>query len=97
MFHDWTFLDVAVNWKEGSAEIRLRGPAGSSSIRCNGISGLSLSRTMPWGPSESINRAVLRASENPVESHLLIEMQSGDAISISASGIQLPDEARPDG
>ena len=79
---DATIVDLRVDWSAGICELRLRGAirpgAHGGVIRWARITGLAITRAMPWGPSESILE--WKRTDETDE----IVVQSGDSIRVTA-------------
>ncbi len=83
--HDSTLVSVQFIWTEGTCKVALgRGDLPGCLLSFSGVSNLTMSRTLPWGPSRSIN-SITRISNSRFE----IEMQSGDLIQMDASGVSV--------
>ena len=89
--HDCSLTNIRFDWTAALAEFQMVGLEGASLLIAAGVEDLQLSRALPWGPSEWINRA-----EGPVDvgdgiQALRIEMQSGDVITVMARSFKGPD------
>jgi hypothetical protein len=90
---DVTLTGIQFNWEEGDLRIQLRtGERGSpdAQIVATSVRYLDCPRRLPWGHSISVNevRGPLLLARGDT-STLIIEMQSGDCISIEAAGFEL--------
>ena len=83
--HDATLIAVRVDWSDGIciAEIQ-HGTLGKCSLTFSALTNLTLPREKGWGSSVSIN-----SFSAPRTGWYEIEMQSGDCISIAATGMVL--------
>lgn len=83
--HDATLVTVHLVWADGTCIMTIRhSQSPDCTLAFTGVSNLTLPRTQPWGPSQSINSASQR-NKGQYE----IEMQSGDLIKIDASDVKL--------
>lgn len=84
--HDWTLLEIRIDWAASSAVlIALDESSLSRSIFFRGLREFSADRREHWGPSRSINEASWDDSSTDGGVSFKIEMQSGGMISISAA------------
>jgi len=83
-FHDTVLTSIEVNWSEGKCSLTVRAASGTYHLSFAGLTALVMFRSMPWGPSASINE-IREASKSRYE----IEMQSGDTIAITASAHEI--------
>jgi hypothetical protein len=75
--HDWVFLGLEVYWGTGELKLRFRDQSSSQrEIVCSGLKNLSLTRTLEWGMSVSVN--AVEKHDVAGDSSVKIEMQSGD-------------------
>jgi hypothetical protein len=80
--HDMTLEEIDFRWDAGSAAIRFRRHEPPCRLLTfTGVTSLKVSREFPWGPSRSVN-SIRTSSESGFE----IQMQSGDMISVAATG-----------
>lgn len=88
--HDWTLVNIAMDWKMGTTVIELLNPQGEKvSINAIDTAGLNVPRHFEWGASVSVNE--IRESTNSNDNQVLeLEMQSGDIIYLEAKNISLP-------
>jgi len=87
--HDWTFLGVSIDWKGATARLEFNSSSGPKAVTAAGLMDLRVPRSLPWGPSVSVN-----GYDGPTKLHdggysLAIEMQSGDTIELRAEQIQM--------
>ncbi|MDO8388934.1 MAG: hypothetical protein Q7V57_00470 [Actinomycetota bacterium] len=84
--HDATLLSVQADWAQGTAVVVLRvaGQEEPVRVRAVGVTDLRMLRERPWGPSVSVNSARVTGAV------LVIEMQSGDTITIAAQSFEVP-------
>lgn len=83
--HDAVLIAVHMAWENGTCVMTIRHTQlADCTLTFTGVSNLCLSRTQPWGPSQSINSAAQR-SKGQYE----IEMQSGDRVKIEATAVVL--------
>ncbi len=81
--HDATLNNLSLEWQAAVVSLKFRisvfAPE-TATLHAEGVTHLKCSLLMPWGPSSSVNAAILetRASDQL----LTIEMQSGDVIEI---------------
>ena len=84
--HDAVLRLIEVNWESKQCRLRLTAFTTPSSVAqpCvltfDGVTFLSMPHNEPWGPSSSVNTASI------ANGRFRIEMQSGDAIELSATG-----------
>lgn len=79
--HDATLVAIHFVWADGTCIMTVRhGQLSDCTLTFTGVSSLTLPRTQPWGPSQSINSACERNM-----GQYEIELQSGDLIKIDAS------------
>ena len=84
--HDWTLLDISVDWVGGVVELRLLDDYSSERlVRLRGLREIYADRREHWGPSSSINEASWMDRDGADVVSLKIEMQSGGVINISAN------------
>jgi len=89
--HDWTLVDILVRWKEATAVVSLvDGSSAVREIRCAGVNKVSVSRDLPWGPSNSVLEFKGPRSSGGQGMQIVIEMQSGDLVEIVAQSFDLP-------
>lgn len=88
--HDWTLESVHFDWPSAVAELRLVSPLGPATIAAEGVHDLKIPRSMPWGPSRSVNVTDGPTPMGGSLQSLRIEMQSGDVIEIVARTFALP-------
>ena len=82
-FHDASLLRLEVNFESNSAELAIRTQSGHVVLLAEEIRALRLGRDMPWGRSQSINKASIIESSAGV-TELAVELQSGDELRLSA-------------
>jgi hypothetical protein len=88
--HDATLRRIEIGWLNGEASLSVRTDATLRRIVVRSLRELHCSRTMPWGPSESINE--VRGPDRLEHSDLLrleIDMQSGDTIRLVAAEFEM--------
>ena len=88
--HDWTLLDVRLDWAACLAEVRMLDD--HSLPRCivfTGLKEVSVDRRDHWGPSSSINAVSWQGGEACKGVSIRIEMQTGGVISISAAACEI--------
>lgn len=83
--HDWTLAELGVVLQSNQITVLLVGPSQELELHGSGLESMRLDRSMPWGPSASINSAQL-TREGGVDV-LLVELQSGDQMQVRASKI----------
>lgn len=94
--HDWTLLDIRIDWAAGLAELVLLDDCSMQrSVHFRGLCNLSVDRREYWGPSSSINESSWAGRQGESGVCLKIEMQSGGIISISAAAAEFDDAPRP--
>lgn len=83
--HDATLDRVTFYWERGEVELLVRSRE-SSEIRivAQGTARLSITRRLEWGPSCSINQLSVQRTDRDELQTVLIEMQSGDVLTIEA-------------
>lgn len=81
--HDAQLKSVVLDFEQGIITLMLiphdHYPGQPSTIVAEDVTSVSITREQPWGPSASIND-----SEGPEDSRFVIEMQSGDELTITA-------------
>jgi hypothetical protein len=83
--HDAVLIAMHLAWDDGTCVMMIRHTQlADCTLTFTGVSNLTLSRTQPWGPSQSINSASQR-NRGQYE----IEMQSGDCLNVDATGVVL--------
>lgn len=88
--HDWTLLEVKLDWAECAAEIVLLDERSlPRKLSFKGVSRLSVDRREHWGPSSSVNEARWQLDIATGGVCLKIEMQSGGMIEVSATAVEL--------
>lgn len=88
--HDWTLLDIRVDWAGGLAELRLLDECSSERlILFRGLYEINADRREHWGPSSSINEVSWAERDGARAVYLKIEMQSGGMIYISAESCEI--------
>lgn len=94
--HDWTLLDVRIDWAAKSVELVVLDEHSSRrSIRFMGLCEISADRREHWGPSKSINEVSWMGLQGNGGVCLKIEMQSGGMIIISSAVVELDGEPYP--
>jgi hypothetical protein len=88
--HDATLDTLQFDWK--TARLQLRFKIGVEKydfivVEAMDVTYLDCPRLLPWGPSNSVNGAKLERLD--VDHMLEIEMQSGDLLKVSCSGLIL--------
>ncbi|WP_315385727.1 hypothetical protein [uncultured Stenotrophomonas sp.] len=86
--HDWTLLDVRVDWALGTVEIHALDPA--SSVRrlvFESLVDVLIDRREPWGSSNSINEVTWNHDGEALS--VKIELQSGGGVRITAGSCNL--------
>jgi len=85
--HDWSLVSMTFDWKRGVAELTfLTSPENLVYLKAEGVAELDVSRRFPWGKSLSVNE-VRKSITKEMNHRFVIEMQSGDIISIEATNI----------
>ena len=88
--HDWILERVQIAWGEGKVVLELVDTGSAArTIEFTGVTHFEMPRTHPWGPSESINRVRGMVTTPSLGDSVEIEMQSGDIITINATGAVL--------
>lgn len=83
--HDAVFVRAEIAWGEGRAVLELeRLPGVQVLVVAVGLARFEMTRSQPWGPSVSVNRAELRENDENGRA-LEMEMQSGDRIEVTAT------------
>lgn len=75
---------MTCDWADGTASVRLQPSGPEVVIEATGVSRLEVPRRQPWGPSVSVNEAIL------IDRTVRLEMQSGDTLVIEADEIVMP-------
>jgi hypothetical protein len=84
--HDATLLGISVTWADGLVEVTFRVyPNRSVRLLSTGVVNVSVTRSQPWGPSESVNEIRWSDGTGVGLSVVEIEIQSGDSILIEAN------------
>ena len=83
--HDWSLLSITFNWKEGAVDLTFEGETGVVTVHAAGATDLHVPRTEPWGPSETVSRAIGPVAFAAGGRRLQIETHSGDIISVVAN------------
>lgn len=88
--HDAVLIAVHLAWESGACVMTIRHTElADCTLTFTGVSNVALSRTQPWGTSQSINSAAQRN-----KGQYVIEMQSGDCVNVAATGVVLAPLAR---
>lgn len=90
--HDATLTKILVDWDRATCDFYLRlcsDPVTNAAIHVEGLRTLFVPREAPWGQSESINEALISGRQDAHGEALIIEMQSGDRISVAANSIKI--------
>ncbi len=91
--HDCTLKDISFDWSSGKLMFNIdtwdheKNLKKSINLIALEVKSISVPREFPWGPSTSINSAMIEQSKD-VE-NLSIEMQSGDLIRVVCKKIIL--------
>jgi hypothetical protein len=91
--HDWTLKSILYEWKLARVTIvfdNLR--ALDARVVANGVVDLHIPQRREWGPSASVNKLIGPSEMEAGSRRLTIEMQSGDAITITAATFDLPSD-----
>ena len=89
--HDWTLLEICVDWLKGSITATFRNTKSQEvKLIAEGLVDIRIPKMEEWGRSVSVNE--VRGPHKLDNGHqkLTIEMQSGDNIEIIARSIFLP-------
>ena len=87
--HDATLVSIEFIWQEAICKLiiekwsKVQAKSVSVSLEFSGVTNLVIPKQEDWGPSESINKT------NYQNGVCVIEMQSGDQITIAASGYKI--------
>ena len=85
--HDWTLLNIQLDWEEGKLEIRLLDNSSKEQIiSAEGVMNVNIPRHFEWGKSVSVNE-IRALTQHDGKFNLIIQMQSGDEIKLLASKI----------
>jgi hypothetical protein len=87
--HDWTFLAADYDWSSARVTMRFRTAVGDTTLVASEVADLHIPQRCSWGPSASVNGADLSVGTGKDAQTLLIEMQSGDVITIEAAAIEV--------
>jgi len=88
--HDWTLKDISYSWGKKVCLITLkRHELDDAQIICYDPLKVCIPQLNEWGESESVN-LVKGPYEIEGAKELVIEMQSGDEITIKAKRFELP-------
>jgi hypothetical protein len=79
-FHDATLLTIEVRWDAREVVVSVRTAQGPRTIVATGFTNFTCPREDSWGPSKSIME-----TDAPVNGTLVIHMQSGDDLTITAA------------
>jgi hypothetical protein len=85
--HDWTLQSVHYEWELSEATLMFLTHISSQRLVARDVRDLHVPRREEWGPSSSVNK-VEESAEAGVRT-LMVEMQSGDQITISAAEFEL--------
>jgi hypothetical protein len=89
--HDAVLKAVAVDWENGQLTVDVvRVPGGSAQVVCSGMTLLHMTRREEWGPSVFINSVQARQLPDG-QTALVIEIQSGDALEVTAAEVYVTD------
>jgi len=89
--HDWSLIQIHLAWGTGELSIDLIDTSERArTLSASSVSVLEIPRTMPWGPSASINRIEGPDPQGDGTSRVRIHVQSGDSIVIVARAFELP-------
>lgn len=92
MMHDWTLLNLIVDWTKGIATITFRNSQSQKVfLVAEGLSDFRVPRREEWGESASVNEVEGPKKLHNGNMHFSIEMQSGDKIELEAQSIFLPE------
>lgn len=87
--HDAVLGDVHVDWEAGTATVQFRPVPGEPLVlHAYGVLEVRLDKREPWGPSVFVN-SVTSNEVSPGGEQLVIQMQSGDPLVITARRFEL--------
>ncbi len=90
--HDYTLMNIDINWLNSYIKIFVKNYESKIIvINCKNFKKFDISKFEEWGKSNSINEITPNLVEEKICIELVIEMQSGDLINISAENIFLSD------
>lgn len=89
--HDWVFLGLSFVWSDGRCYLEFKDSCSNiKKLTAVNVHELSVPRKQDWGESVCVNSVSGPYLKNELVT-LIIEMQSGDEISIVASEIEMPE------
>lgn len=90
--HDWILLSIRFDWESARATFLLRNKQSQEArLIAEDVVDLHVPHADAWGPSVGINTVMGPASAGNAVQTLVLEMQSGDRISVVAKAFVLPD------
>jgi len=90
--HDATLESIEIDWRSGTATIRLSlvgDPPPTLALVLSGLRQVHVPRDEPWGPSVSVNAADYVDGSDAGDLSLRLEMQSGDQITLRAGSLAI--------
>jgi len=84
--HDWSLKTIKCEWRDSRVTFVFDAPDTERKIVADGVYDLHIPHANEWGPSIGVNDAQESVAGNGLKK-LSIEMQSGDVITVVATGI----------
>ena len=89
--HDWTLIEIVADWATGKVTLSFKNNESTiEHITALGFSDLHIPKLHDWGDSVSVNEVYGPSEDSDGRLTLVIEIQSGDKISIKAQSINMP-------
>lgn len=92
MMHDWVISTLEIDWDKNVINITFKTASGDQNIVATEFAKLIVPKRENWGPSRSVYNVDKPMQLKNKNYKILIEMQSGDLITIEAKRIVLPRE-----
>ncbi len=87
--HDWMLVSISVEWESATVELALLDASSQRTLLLKGVRAVSFDRSEPWGPSNSVNAVSVADDPSGRGIVLILELQSGDNVMVSASSCEL--------
>jgi len=89
--HDWSLIEIVADWATGQVTLSFKNNESKiEHITALGFSDLHIPKLHDWGDSVSVNEVYGPHRDPSGNFTLIIEIQSGDKISIKAKSINMP-------
>ena len=82
--HDGIFVGLELDWAPAECRATIRRHDGDTVLRWRGVTSVQLTQLNPWGPSASVN-----SLEQVSDSRYVLELQSGDALQVDATELEM--------